>query len=323
MADELLVIQDLFIEYHTDESVIHAVNGISLRVNKGETIGLVGETGAGKTTIAKSVMRLLPTPPSKFCGGRILFQDQDLMSLTEKQMRDIRGNKIAMIFQDPMTALNPIHRVGQQISEAIALHNNVSRSQAEIMACDMLEMVGIPAARYKEFPDQFSGGMKQRVVIAIALACNPTLLFADEPTTALDVTIQAQVLKLMLSLKEKLGTSVVLITHDLGVVAHSCNTVAVIYAGEIVEYGTVEHIFDFPTHPYTVGLFNSLPKLDSTDSRLKPIKGLMPDPTIIPSGCRFYDRCPDANEECSEHPPPMFEVSPGHTVRCLLNGGHK
>ena len=317
MADNILEIQDLVVEYRTDEAVIHAVNGINLTVKQGETIGLVGETGAGKTTIARSILRILQTPPAKFCGGRIIFQGQDIMELSERQMQDIRGNKIAMIFQDPMTALNPIEKIGYQIAEAIGLHNKVTRAEAEKRACDMLELVGIPADRSKDFPHQFSGGMKQRVVIAIALACNPILLLADEPTTALDVTIQAQVLEMMQSLKDKLGTSVVMITHDLGVVADICNSVAVIYAGEIVEYGTVEHIFDYPSHPYTVGLFNSLPRLDSTEPRLKPIKGLMPDPTALPKGCKFCERCPEATEECSNKHPDTVEVSPGHQVKCL------
>ena len=320
MADTILEIQDLVVQYRTDEAIIYAVNGINLTVSQGETIGLVGETGAGKTTIARSILRILQTPPAKFCGGKILFQGRDLMEISEHQMRKIRGDKIAMIFQDPMTALNPIERVGYQIAEAVKLHNKVSRAQAEIKACEMLEMVGIPAERYKEFPHQFSGGMKQRVIIAMALACNPLLLLADEPTTALDVTIQAQVLQMMQTLKEQLGTSVIMITHDLGVVADICQSVAVVYAGEIVEYGTVEHIFDYPAHPYTVGLFNSLPRLDSTEHRLKPIKGLMPDPTNLPKGCKFCERCPEATEECSEKHPETVEISPGHQVKCLLRG---
>ena len=320
MAENILEIRDLVVEYHTDDAIIHAVNGVNLDVKQGETIGLVGETGAGKTTIARSILRILQTPPAKFCGGRIVFQGQDIMELSEQQMRKIRGDKIAMIFQDPMTALNPIERVGYQIAEAVGLHNKVTRAEAELRACDMLEMVGIQAERYKEFPHQFSGGMKQRVVIAMALACNPILLLADEPTTALDVTIQAQVLEMMQSLKEKLDTSVIMITHDLGVVADSCNSVAVIYAGEIVEYGTVEHIFDYPTHPYTIGLFGSLPKLDTTEPRLKPIKGLMPDPTNLPAGCKFYERCPNATDECAQRPPDTVEVAPGHQVKCILGG---
>jgi peptide/nickel transport system ATP-binding protein len=321
MADNnLLEIRDLVVEYHTDNAIIHAVNKVNLVVKHGETIGLVGETGAGKTTIARSILRILQTPPAKFCGGEIFFEGQDIMEMSEKEMRKIRGDKIAMIFQDPMTALNPIEKVGFQIAEAIGLHNKISSAEAERRACDMLEMVGIPSERYSEYPHQFSGGMKQRVVIAMALACNPELLLADEPTTALDVTIQAQVLEMMQSLKEKLGTSVILITHDLGVVADICDTVAVIYAGEIVEYGTAEHVFDYPTHPYTIGLFNSLPKLDSTERRLKPIKGLMPDPTNLPAGCTFCERCPDAQEKCSAQSPDMIEVAPGHRVKCFFAG---
>ncbi len=320
MSSNILEITDLVIEYRTDDAVIHAVNGIDLTVKQGETIGLVGETGAGKTTIARAILRILQTPPAKFCSGKIVFQGQNIMAFSEKEMRKIRGDKIAMIFQDPMTALNPIEKVGDQIAEAIGLHNKVSHAEAEQRARNMLEMVGITAERYKEYPHQFSGGMKQRVVIAMALACNPILLLADEPTTALDVTIQAQVLEMMQELKERLGTSVVMITHDLGIVADTCDSVAVVYAGEIVEYGTAEHIFDCPAHPYTIGLFNSLPRLNSNEPRLKPIKGLMPDPTNLPPGCKFCMRCPDATEECSLQPPKMIEISPGHTVKCILRG---
>jgi peptide/nickel transport system ATP-binding protein len=294
------------------------VNNIDLSVKKGETIGLVGETGAGKTTIARSVLRILPTPPAKLVSGTIAFDGKDVLSFSEREMRKIRGNKIAMIFQDPMTALNPIEKVGFQIAETIKLHNNISRVEADRRACDMLEMVGIPMARYSEYPHQFSGGMKQRVVIAMALACNPELLLADEPTTALDVTIQAQVLEMMQDLKDKLGTSVVLITHDLGIVAEVCDSVAVVYAGEIVEYGTAEHIFDFATHPYTEGLFGSLPKLGQAERRLKPIKGLMPDPTNLPKGCRFSERCPKAAERCVESSPGVTEIAPGHIVKCFF-----
>ena len=317
MADNILEIKDLVIEYHTDDAVIHALNGVSLTVRRGETIGLVGETGAGKTTIAKSIMRILQVPPAKYCGGSIVFDGQDVLTLTEKEMRKIRGNKISMIFQDPMTALNPVQRIGDQIAEAVSLHNPVKKAEAKIRAVEMLEMVGIPAERYGEYPHQFSGGMKQRVVIAMALACNPTMLLADEPTTALDVTIQAQVLEMMSGLKEKFGTSVIMITHDLGIVAETCDSVAVVYAGEIIEYGTSEDIFDRTAHPYTVGLFNSLPQLDSTEPRLKPINGLMPDPARLPTGCKFHDRCPYATDECSQKVPEVTEVSPGHLVKCL------
>ena len=316
----ILEINDLFVEYHTDEDNIHAVNGVSLAVKKGETIGLVGETGAGKTTIARAIMRILQTPPAEFCGGTIIFDNQDIMSLSERDMRKIRGDKIAMIFQDPMTALNPIHKVGEQIAEAISLHNKVSKVEAQKRAGDMLELVGISASRYKNYPHQFSGGMKQRVVIAMALACNPLLLLADEPTTALDVTIQAQVLEMMQELKERMGTSVVMITHDLGVVAETCDSVAVVYAGKIVEYGTVEDIFDHPSHPYTVGLFNSLPIVDSAETRLKPIKGLMPDPTKLPIGCSFAERCPYVTPACEASPPDFAEIASGHKVRCILKG---
>lgn len=318
--ENILEIKDLFVEFHTDDEIVYAVNGVSLNVKRGETIGLVGETGAGKTTICRSILRILQTPPAKFCGGSIFFEGEDLMSLSEKNMQKIRGNKIAMIFQDPMTALNPIEKVGFQIEEAIQYHNNISRAESVKRACKMLEMVGIPAERYNEYPNQFSGGMKQRVIIAMALACNPILLLADEPTTALDVTIQAQVLEMMNDLKTTLGTSVILVTHDLGVVANTCDSVAVVYAGEIIEYGTVEQVFDNTAHPYTIGLFNSLPRLNSTEPRLKPIKGLMLDPTTKPEGCRFADRCPDATEKCRTQVPPYVEIEPGHMVRCWLKG---
>ena len=317
MDETLIEIRDLAIEYHTDDAEIYAVNNISLTVKKGETIGLVGETGAGKTTVAKSIIRVLPSLQAKIKSGEIIFDGKDILKASEKDMRKIRGNKIAMIFQDPMTALNPIEKVGFQITEAIKQHNKIKREVAERRACDMLEMVGIPMDRFYEYPHQFSGGMKQRVVIAMALACNPALLLADEPTTALDVTIQAQVLEMMQSLKDKLGTSVIMITHDLGVVADICDSVAVMYAGEIVERGSIRHIFKNPMHPYTIGLFGSLPRLSSTDRRLKPIKGLMPDPTKLPEGCRFYERCPDAAEECAKTAPIDVEVEPEHMVKCM------
>ena len=320
-VENILEIKDLVVEYHTDDAVIYALNGINLAVKVGETIGLVGETGAGKTTIARAILQILQSPPAKLRSGEIFFLGEDLLLKSEKEMRKVRGDRIAMIFQDPMTALNPIETVGSQIEESIRLHNKISRAEAVIMASEMLEKVGIPRERYNEYPHQFSGGMKQRVVIAMALACNPTLLLADEPTTALDVTIQAQVLEMMKSLKDQLGTSVVLITHDLGVVADCCESVAVIYAGEIVEYGTAEHIFDHAAHPYTIGLFNSLPKLDTKEKWLKPIKGLVPDPTKRPPGCSFSERCPNATEECASLPPKTVELQPGHFVKCFLVRG--
>ena len=321
MDDNILEIRNLTVEYRTDAAVIHAVNNVSFAIKRGETLGLVGETGAGKTTIARSIMRILQTPPAVICGGEVIFHGEDLMKKSEAEMRKIRGDKIAMIFQDPMTALNPIQTVGWQIAEAIKLHTNLRHHDSEIKARQMLELVGIPMTRADEFPHQFSGGMKQRVVIAMALACSPELLLADEPTTALDVTIQAQVLAMMQDLKNKLGTSVMMITHDLGVIATSCQSVAVVYAGEIVEFGTTEHIFDYAMHPYTIGLFGSLPKLNSTERRLKPIKGLMPDPTRLPSGCRFAERCPRATDQCRESPPETLEVAPGHLVKCFYPGG--
>ncbi len=318
MKDNILEIVDLVVEYHTDEAVIHAVNGVNLNVKKGETIGLVGETGAGKTTIARAILQVLQTPPAKLCNGKIMFEGQDLMELSDQQMRKIRGDKIAMIFQDPMTALNPIERIGFQIAEAIGLHNKVSRIEAEKRACDMLEMVGIPATRYKEFPHQFSGGMKQRVVIAIALSCEPELLIADEPTTALDVTIQAQVLAMIDSLRERLGMAMILITHDLGIVAQTCDKVAVMYAGEIIEAGALEEIFTGENrHPYTVGLFEAIPNLKVETKRLSPIAGLMPDPSNLPEGCYFYERCPKAMEICRDVHPKLSDEA-GHPIACHL-----
>jgi len=320
--DDLLEVRNLKVEYHTDNAVVHAVNDLTLTIKKGQTLGIVGETGAGKTTIAKSIMRVLPEMQARVKSGEIILQGEDLMKLSEKNMRKIRGNKIAMIFQDPMTALNPIERVGSQIAETIKQHNKkLSRLEIKDRAVAMLETVGIPGDRLNEYPHQFSGGMKQRVVIALALACNPELLLADEPTTALDVTIQAQVLDVMRDLKSKFSTSFILITHDLGIVADFCDSVAVVYAGEVVETGSLEDIYRKPAHPYTVGLFASLPTLDSTEKRLKPIMGLMPDPTEIPRGCRFYERCPEKTDKCANAPPKSHEISPGHFVMCFQRMG--
>lgn len=312
----LLKINNLVVEYVADKKVVKAVNGISLTLNKGETLGLVGETGAGKTTIAKAVMKILPDPPAKIRSGEIMFEGSDIMKLSEHKMRSVRGKKISMIFQDPMTALNPIMTVGKQIAETIGLHEKMSRAETEIRAVQMLEMVGIPGERFSEYPHQFSGGMKQRVVIAMALACQPELLLADEPTTALDVTIQAQVLEMMDNLKKELNTSVLLITHDLGVVAEMCDKVAIIYAGEIVEVGTATDVFDHPSHPYTKGLFDSLPKLNSKEKRLKPIKGMMPDPTELPAGCKFQERCPYAVDACKVDKLRDIELGNGHYIKC-------
>ena len=314
----LLEIKDLTIHYITDDGTVKAVNGIDLTLDEGDTLGLVGETGAGKTTTALGVLRLVPDPPGKIINGQILYKGEDIMEKSEPQMRKIRGGEISMIFQDPMTALNPVLKVGDQIAEVIHLHGNCSRTEAMGRALEMLEMVGIPAERASDYPHQFSGGMKQRVVIAIALACTPKLLLADEPTTALDVTIQAQVLEMMNELKKKFNTSMILITHDLGVVAETCDKVAIMYAGEIVEYGTLQHIFNEVAHPYTKGLFGSLPSLEKDVDRLNPIVGLMPDPTNLPEGCKFHPRCPMATEKCARCAPKVTEITPGHQVRCLM-----
>ena len=317
----LLEIKDLEVKYFTSEGTVEAVNSVTFHVDRGETLGLVGETGAGKTTTALSILRLLPDPPGKITAGSLTFDGQDLLAKSKKEMHDIRGGQISMIFQDPMTALNPVLRVGDQIAEVILLHNKISKVEAEKRAMEMLEMVGIPAERGREYPHQFSGGMKQRVVIAIALACNPELLIADEPTTALDVTIQAQVLDLMRKLKEELSTAMILITHDLGVVAEICDRVAVMYAGEIVECGTLEQIFEHTAHPYTVGLFQSIPSLEEDVDMLKPIAGLMPNPMELPTGCKFHPRCPYATEQCARINPEVTEIAPGHLVKCLMCGG--
>lgn len=315
--DMLLRVKDLRVYYTAGGEIINAVNGVDLEVRRGETLGLVGETGAGKTTIAKSVMRILPDPPAKIGGGEIYLDGQELLHLPEKKMREIRGKKISMIFQDPMTALNPVFTVGEQIEEVIMLHEKVNKGEAAVKARQMLEMVGIPGDRSGDYPHQFSGGMKQRVVIAMALACSPELILADEPTTALDVTIQAQILDMIKALKEKQNTSMILITHDLGVVAEVCDRVAVVYAGEIIEYGTKEEIFDYPAHPYTVGLFGSIPKIHEDVEWLDSIPGMPPNPADLPSGCHFHPRCSKCTQPCGEKAPEMVEVRRGHFVRCL------
>ena len=314
-SNKFLEVKDLVVEYKSDGQTVHAVNGVSLHLDHGKTLGLVGETGAGKTTIAKSILRILPDVGCKVTGGEIHLEDQELLTLHENEMRKIRGNKISMIFQDPMTALNPVQKVGDQIAEVVRLHNDAHVNPEE-RAKEMLETVGIPAERYSEYPHQFSGGMKQRVVIAIALACNPDLLLADEPTTALDVTIQAQVLDLIADLRKKYNTSMLLITHDLGVVAQVCDEVAIIYAGNIVEYGTKEQIFDHPTHPYTIGLFGAIPDMNEDEEWLHPIDGLPPDPTNLPQGCAFAPRCKYATDACRKSAIPMQKTADGHDCRC-------
>lgn len=317
MKQCLLQIDNLSVEYTVEQVVAKAVTGLSLSIREGEYVGLVGETGAGKTTTALSIMGLVPDPPGRVASGSIYFEGKNLLTKTEKEMRDIRGSMISMIFQDPMTSLNPVMTVGTQIMEMVSLHSSMPRSEATVYASQMLEKIGIPASRYHEYPHQFSGGMRQRVVIAIALAANPKLLIADEPTTALDVTIQAQVLELIQELKQDINAAMLLITHDLGVVSEICDRVAIMYAGNIVEEGPVSVIFSNPKHPYTVGLFGSLPDLDSEATRLKPIMGMMPDPSDLPEGCAFCPRCGYVTEACKKERPILIDFAPDHRVACL------
>lgn len=319
MSEALLEVKNLSVVYRTEDAVNMALNDMNLTLNKKETLGLVGETGAGKTTTALSIMRLLPRRVGQITGGEILFEGQDLLKLEEEKLLDYRGDKISMIFQDPMTSLNPVIPVGKQVAEALELHNRDGKTEAEIekRVDEMFELVGIPPVRKHEYPHQFSGGMRQRVVIAMALACRPQLLLADEPTTALDVTIQAQVLDMINDLKKELNTAMVLITHDLGIVAEMCDKVAVVYAGKIIESGSVEDVFDHPAHPYTLGLFHSLPGFAEGESRLHPIPGLPPDPSNLPEGCSFAPRCPRATEACKSCQVENKEYRPGHFCRCL------
>ena len=318
MAEKTIEIKDLVVEYRTRSGVVQALNGLSLSIEKGKTLGLVGETGAGKTTAGLAVLGLIPSPPGVIVSGEILLNGKDLRALTDKEMDQIRGDAVAMIFQDPMTSLNPVMTVGDQIAEAIKIHEGLNHGDALKKAEEMLEMVGIPRERAKEYPHQFSGGMKQRVVIAIALSCTPGLLIADEPTTALDVTIQAQVLEMMKGLKEKYEMSMLMITHDLGIVAQICDEVSVVYAGRVVEHGTLADVFDNTRHPYTEGLFNSLPNIENQAEKLKPIRGLMPDPTDLPLGCPFYPRCDHAMEICRTKKPPKVYRNETHFVECHL-----
>jgi peptide/nickel transport system ATP-binding protein len=315
--ENVLSIKDLTVYFESREiGICKAVNHFSLDVKKGETIGLVGETGAGKTTVALSILHLLQMPPGKIISGEILYRGHDVFKMSQRELRMYRGAEVSMIFQDPMTALNPIESIGEQIAEVIRIHKKLKRADATEEAMKMLETVGISRDRYYEYPHQFSGGMKQRVIIAVALACNPHVLLADEPTTALDVTIQSQVLQMINELKEKFSTAVLLITHDLGVVAEMCSRVAVMYAGEIVEIGDTEQIFEHTSHPYTQGLFDSIPKLTGNEKRLKSIPGLMPDPNNLPDGCSFYQRCQYATSKCKVEKCSFDEVAPGHYVRC-------
>ena len=312
----VLNIEDLCVQFVIDDTVVEAVNGINLSVAEGKTVGLVGETGAGKTTTAKAIMRLIPNPPGIIKSGTITLCGNDMLNMSKKDLETVRGKDVAMIFQDPMTALNPVYTVGEQIAESIAIHEKLNKQEAYARAEEMLEIVGIPKGRAGDYPHQFSGGMKQRVVIAMALACNPKLLIADEPTTALDVTIQAQVLDLMRNLREKYNMAMIMITHDLGIVAEICDEVAVMYAGKIIERGTLKEVFRNTRHPYTEGLFNSLPNIKNRKSELKPIPGMMPDPSNLPKGCAFAPRCPYATAKCGEKAPGEYHFSDSHMVLC-------
>lgn len=314
-----LEVHDLEVIYKTDLETVYAVNGISLTLDRGQTLGLVGETGAGKTSTALSLMRLLPERTGKIVNGTIHVEGKNIMEMDDQTLREMRGGKIAMIFQDPMTALNPVMTVGEQIGEAILLHNaNIAKNQLQERIEEVLQMVGIPANRCNDYPHQFSGGMKQRVVIAMALSCQPALIIADEPTTALDVTIQAQVLSMMRDLRDRLGTAMIMITHDLGIVAQTCDNVAVMYAGELIETGTAMDIFRAEKHhPYTVGLFGAIPNLKVKTRRLSPIAGLMPDPTNLPTGCAFSPRCEKCMEICRLQKPGVYQNGT-HQIRCHL-----
>ena len=317
--EKLLEIKNLKVQYNTDEAVVYALNDFSLDLGKGEILGVVGETGAGKTTMALSIMKLLPEHVAEVTGGSVTYNGEDVFKMSQKQLRNLRGAEVSMIFQDPMTSLNPVMNVGDQIDEVLKIHNpSMPKQERDEKVAEILTLVGIPPERRVQFPHQFSGGMKQRVVIAIALCCNPELLIADEPTTALDVTIQAQVLDMIRTLRNELQTSMILITHDLGLVVENCDMVAIIYAGEIVEYGNLADIFENARHPYTVGLFGCIPNIDKDVHRLKPIEGLMPDPMNLPDGCPFHDRCEYCMEICRKEKPADLEISPGHIVKCHL-----
>ncbi len=318
MNDSLLAVEDLKVQFKTNEGIATVVDGVSFSVNEGETIGIVGESGCGKSVTSLSIMRLLPTPPGNISGGKITFQGINLLELSEREMCDIRGRDISMIFQEPMTSLNPVYTIGQQIAEAIRAHKKISPREAHNQAVKLLKMVGIPepARRVKNYPHQLSGGMRQRAMIAMALSLTPKILIADEPTTALDVTIQAQILELMKTIKEEIGMAIILITHDLGVIAEMSRRVMVMYAGIVVEEALVEDLFRKPYHPYTEGLLSSIPQLNSAQERLHVIKGMVPHALHRPRGCRFFPRCPDAEEICRKVEPTLFNMGGGRIVRC-------
>ncbi len=315
---KLLEVKNLKTYFYTDDGVAKAVDDVSFELDKGETLGLVGESGCGKSVSALSIMRLIADPPGKIVNGEIFFKGKDILKVPEKEMQDIRGNDIGMIFQEPMTSLNPVFTCGNQIEEAVILHQKLSKEDAKAKAIEMLKLVGIPAPeqRYNEYPHQLSGGMRQRIMIAMALSCNPEILIADEPTTALDVTVQAQILELINKLQRELGMAVIMITHDLGVIAEVSTRVAVMYASKVAEYGNVDQIFYNPKHPYTISLLNSIPKLNKGKSRLATIEGNVPAPTNYPKGCHFCTRCTFAIEKCWNEQPPLIQIEPEHTASC-------
>jgi len=321
----LLEVRDLKTYFYTEDGTVPAVDGVNFSLDKGETIGIVGESGCGKSVTSLSVMRLIPTPPGKIVGGDIVFEGENILEKSEVEMRHIRGNEISMIFQEPMTSLNPVFTIGDQIMEAIVLHQGAGKREARSKAIDMLKLVGIssPERRIDEYPHQMSGGMRQRVMIAMALSCNPKLLIADEPTTALDVTIQAQILDLMLKLKENFGTAIMLITHDLGVIAETVEKVAVMYAGKIVESADVVSIFKAPAHPYTAGLLGCIPKVNEDREKLQVIEGVVPNPFSMPSGCRFHPRCGQVKDICMEREPHLVDIEDGHQVSCWKSLDYK
>jgi oligopeptide transport system ATP-binding protein len=317
--EPLLDVKNLKTQFFTQDGVVKAVDDVSFHIMPGETLGIVGESGCGKSITAMSIMRLIPSPPGKIVGGQILFDGEDVMKMSDEEVRSIRGNKIAMIFQDPMTSLNPVLTINRQISESLELHLGMSKSQSRARSVELLKMVGIPNAeeRVDQYPHQFSGGMRQRVMIAMALSCNPSLLIADEPTTALDVTIQAQILDLMRNLQQEHNTALMMITHDLGVVAGMTDRIQVMYAGHVVETAPTEELFANPRHPYTVGLLNSIPRLDAVaKAKLSPIRGLPPDLIDLPDMCPFLPRCDYAREKCEQQNPPLLEVNDVHRSAC-------
>lgn len=318
--EKLIEIKDFSVKFETGRAVVYALNGVNLTIGRGEALGLVGESGAGKTTTALGMLNLIPQPAGKVTGGDILYEGKSVFKMSQKELMNMRGDKVAMIFQNPLTSLNPVFTVGEQIGMVLQKHKNLSKKEAVNEAGKLLEVVGIAKYRVNDFPHQFSGGMRQRVGIAAALACNPSLLIADEPTTALDVTIQAQILELIKELLVKYDSSLLMITHNLGIIAEICNNVAVMYAGIIVEYGSVEEVFSSPSHPYTIGLFGSIPRLTGPRERLASIPGTVANPENLPSGCPFHERCGKASGRCSEHAPQMFQIGENHYVACHKAG---